>query len=119
MSYRHQVLAPFGIDLYLCSRPKHWRKLRKTVTSLDEDKPGSLGYTVLASRPGEVAVVFYIDERNASGPAGLVELCAHEASHAAHFLLRHIGERKRTHEVEAYTVGWITNWLWSNLGEVN
>lgn len=117
---KHEVLAPFGANLWLCSRPKHWRRLRQQIGAFPKKVPDSVGYTQLAvHNTGATATAFYIDERRASGPSGLIGTCAHEAAHAARFLLEHYGETVRTHEVEPYFVGWITEWLWINLNKEN
>ena len=117
MDIRHHRLDFVDVDLYLARRPKHWRKLRKKFTRIPKEVPTSLGTTHMTYGAGEAAVIFYIDERKCITPSLRVDLAAHEASHAANFILNYMGEEKRTHEVEPYMVGWMAGWLWEGVNQ--
>lgn len=107
----------FGANIDLGWKPKHWQQLRKKYPCLPE-KPRGVGYTQRVERefdPGDYAIILWInDEAHANG-AGLCGTVAHEASHAAKFILEHVGETTVTHETECYIVGWIASWVWAKM----
>lgn len=74
--------------------------------------------TVLDAETGALYVLVFIDQRSMEGNvARLINVLAHEASHATGFILKHFGVKPRHPETEqaAYLTGWITEWLWRAL----
>lgn len=55
------------------------------------------------------ALVVIVSIRPVSKSTGLPGLAAHEASHALHFLLDHMGESKMGDETQAYTLQWMVD----------
>ena len=106
----------YDVDLYAATDMRQWRALRRRLTFLDET-PSGAGMSQFAvwepanglDRP---VIVLFVDVARHDEP-GLVNTCAHEASHAASQLFDHFGHHPSgTDEPTAYLVGWLTQWLW-------
>lgn len=96
---------------------KAWDRLCR-LSLVDSDgqaiPEGAGGYTLHTQwKDGGNVVVIWIDPNlhpaTASHRAGII---AHEAAHAARFILDAIGETTRTDEIEPYLIGDITAATW-------
>lgn len=96
-----------------------WERLCRLSLDLDElyehlIQPGTGGRTLHTKwKTGGNVVCIWIDPdlypATVSHRAGVI---AHEAAHAARFILDAIGETTRTHEIEPYLIGDITAAIW-------
>ncbi len=114
-------LDVYDACLHLAPDRKAWARLRRDHDILAEE-PGAQGRTTFAvwqpDEPGhsEPHLFVFIDVATcANKPADLVNICAHEATHAAGQLLSHLGHKELngSDEPHAYLVGWLTEWLWT------
>lgn len=119
---RH-TLDVYDADLHLVTTPQAWRRLRKTLTFLDEQVPDSAGLVQFSTfEPDDGTLntpilVIWINQAQHSNRLQLVDTVAHEATHAAGELLEHIGHQiKGSDEPHAYLVGWLTRWILGHLG---
>lgn len=112
----HQ-LDIYGVWIHLARTRAEWRKLAKSE-HLKLDKPTGIGLTQeCLRRPGDLHYPVFIDV-DKLGARGLVELCAHEATHmAAMFLDSADAQYDGTSEPFAYLVGWVSGWLWKGCTE--
>lgn len=112
---RHHQLDIYGVWLHSATTHKAWRKLRKsTLDSLPELEDGALGFTSRdIEDDGAVHISVFIDAaRLVDNPQGLVEILAHEATHAGGMLLDHVGqEYDGESEALAFLVGFIAAWV--------
>lgn len=115
----HHELDIYGADLWLATDPTQWRALTRTVGAVEGDPPDSAGRATFATfhpNDGGLTVpvcVIWVDAAQHKTAAELVNTCAHEASHAAGYLLEHIGQDHHgSNEAHAYLVGWLTQWIW-------
>lgn len=92
-----------------------WERLcRLSLMDGEPIEPGTGGRTLHTQwKDGGNVVAIWIDPDlyppTVSHRAGVI---AHEAAHAARFILDAIGETERTHEVEPYLIGDITAAIW-------
>lgn len=122
MTVVHHLLDVYGVDLYLLTNRRDWATLRRRFTSLG-DAPTSDGATQLGhfvpDQGGRVEAcsIIWISGL-VSDDLDLVEVCAHEASHAAGQILHWAGHDFRGDEggdePHAFLVGWLTRWLWQH-----
>lgn len=115
------LLDVYSVRVHLATTRKDWAKLRKKlgIEPLDVDCHGLTQHATWRANDGTSAeqhVLVYLDVRGCDGdPRALVNVAAHEATHAATMLLRHYGHKIRGHdEPHAYLVGWLTEWLWTH-----
>ncbi|NUO57249.1 MAG: hypothetical protein HOV78_11325 [Hamadaea sp.] len=121
---RTHRLDIYGADIYLATTKGQWRKLaRRGIASLDTEAPEAAGLSQFATfHPNDgglstPVLVLWVDAAAHKSAGELVDTLAHEASHAAGQLLAHVGHDHRgTDEPHAYLVGWLTRWLWENVG---
>ena len=117
MNIPHLRLDVFGVDLYLTTTRAEWKALRQSQPHFDQlgKRPKSTGRAQLvpASKRNGAAVVLYVnldDDSNAG--AELYDTAAHEARHAADFVLEVIGQSPwSADEVAAYLTGYIAKWI--------
>jgi hypothetical protein len=110
----HQ-LDVYGAWLHVVTRKKDWRRLRKEINREVPKRVTSFGLACRThGRDGSTHLLVFIDVKKV-GDAGLVELCAHEAAHAAVMLFDQIGERVTwKSEPYAYLCGWLTSFIWQH-----
>lgn len=113
----HQ-LDIYGCWIHLARTRGEWRKLRRTVTSIDKaahESAGSTTHTQWKSDKGRVVShwVVWVDVDAALDDIDLLDTVAHEATHVAAGLLEHVGQPGGDSEALAYLVGWVTAWLWA------
>jgi hypothetical protein len=110
----HQ-LDIYGAWLHVATDRRAWVALRRKINSLDAD-PGAMGHTSLEvdthDRKNTPHVVMYLDMAATDTQAELVDLIAHEATHAAAGLLDHLGQKPGDSEALAYLVGFIAAFAW-------
>ena len=104
---RHELLAT-------TSRKAWARVCRKSLADAGtEHAPpdGTDGHTIHAdwATGGRVVMVWIAPDLTTDIRAGVI---AHEAAHAARFILDAIGETTRTDEIEPYLIGDITTAIW-------
>jgi hypothetical protein len=88
-------------------------QLRKAAKALDlEGKlAGDMaGCMWSITGPNGFQIVVYIDAKG-HDRLGLVDTCAHEASHVADRVFEYVEEERPGTETRAYLVGWVTRWL--------
>lgn len=120
MAPKHHRLDIYDAHLHLATNRRDWGTLRRNIKSLKAGSPSSLGFTQrLTFRPDDGSApeehyVFWIDTKTiGDDTANLVDTCAHEAVHAANFILDWAGHDIAAHdEPHAYLVGWLTRWIW-------
>lgn len=116
---RSHQLDIYGAWIHCATTPKQWRALRRRLPSLDK-KPnaqGSVSLTLHETDSGRVIphLTIWLDLNAAEDGADLVDLVAHEATHAAGSLLDHVGQAyDGSSEALAYLVGFIAAWLWTS-----
>lgn len=117
-SLRSHQLDVYGAWLHLATTEQAWRKLRRRLPSLDKEPPdsqGAVSFTVETSENGKhtAHLPIWLNTTAVDAQAELVDLIAHESTHAAAALLDHIGqEYDGGSEALAYLVGFIAAWLW-------
>lgn len=109
------TLDIYGDTLHLATTRRAARTLAKRYELEVAVVVAAVGSTtpVIHSRTGERHVVIWIDVQAIDRPRDLIDTLAHEASHAADF----IADRGLDNEARAYLVGWITGWLWEQVGD--
>ena len=120
MAPKHHRLDIYDVYLHLATNRRDWGTLRRAMKPLGTGSPESLGMTQrLAFRPDDGSApeehyVFWIDTKTlGDDTANLVDTCAHEAAHAANFILDRAGHNIASpDEPHAYLVGWLTRWIW-------
>lgn len=113
MTIASHQLDVYGMWVHVATRQKDWRRIRKAVSHTIQKNVDSVGLTVRTRDSDGVfhLVVFIAADR--LGPAGLVEVCAHEAAHVATMLFDEIGQKVSwKSEPYAYLTGWATSFIW-------
>ena len=114
--YRTYLIDPFGRTLYVATRPREWRALRTHFDDCLPENPGVGRTDRIEHEPTDTfEIVVWLNRKHPDVRRDTMTVVAHEAAHAAKFLLDGIGETTRTHEVEPYLVGWIAGKLWDAL----
>ena len=119
MAPRHHTLDIYDTELHLATNRRDWATLRRRFGFLRKE-PGAEGRVhsavwVPKAGPTRQHIVIWIDLAKHDGrPGGLVNSCAHEATHAAGDILEQIGHDKAGDEPHAYLVGWLTEWIWQH-----
>lgn len=98
----------YGFDIYLATTPRQWKQLRKQFDWLEDDPLGQ-GRTVI--HYATKTLIFWIKTKD-EATLEIVNTCAHEASHAAHFIMEPLGDDyKPGDEPVAYLAAWLTEFL--------
>lgn len=108
----------YGCWVHLARTRAEWKKLRKTVESIDfkpSDAAGSTTHAQWKSDKGRCIShwIIWIDVGAALDDNDLLDTVAHEATHMAAGLLEHVGQPGGDSEALAYLVGWATSWLYA------
>lgn len=104
----------FMSALWVASDKKQWRVLRESFKDLAK-KPKGMGVTCERGDEDGWHVIIYVAQGKHDNEIDLIDTVAHEANHAASDILKQVGEKKRTREVEAYLTGWIAGEVWRHL----
>lgn len=120
MSFVHHHLDVYDCEVFLARTKREWSALKRHTKATLDPAPQSAGLTTFATyqpvgsftRPH---LFLWVDAGQHQRAADLVNTCAHEAAHAASYLLNHLDHTIRvSDEPHAYLVGWLTEWLWSH-----
>lgn len=101
----------FGSTIWAAATPKQLGKVGARGGPPDLDNRGCAGMTFSQVCGTAHHVVVYVDAIHHLTAGGLVNTCAHEASHVADAVFEHIEEEAPGAETRAYLVGWVTQWL--------
>lgn len=124
--YEH-VVDVYGCVLHLCTRKRQLERLAEDMPGVAELDSAALAVTTSIGEHrdhgGELHhVVMFIDIRALDGlPGERANTIAHEAAHAAGFILAHVGASRELSsptdaaEHVAYLIGWIAQWVWEHL----
>jgi hypothetical protein len=122
MTTAHHSLDVYGVELHLATTRREWAALRRRYDFMAA-KPESAGlvsfavWTPKGSGRHVPHAAVWIDDTFHADDLDLIDTCAHEASHVANHILDYIGHEIRgTDEPHAYLIGWLTRWLWENVG---
>lgn len=122
--YSHN-LDIYGAILHLCTRKRQLERLQEDMPGADPWRSDATGLTtslVEIGPPNLHHVVIFVDTLSmGEDTAMMVNTIAHEAAHAAGFILNHVGAgatlSTTTDAAEhvAYLIGWIAEWVWHHL----
>jgi hypothetical protein len=108
---RHHLLDVWATTVWCAATPKQLRKVGRRGGPSDLDARGCAGMTFSQVCGTAHHVVVYIDAKHHLTGGGLVNTCAHEASHVADAIFEHVEEETPGDETRAYLVGWVAQWV--------
>lgn len=111
-------LAIYGAHLHICTDRRQWATLRRRFKDLTiPDSEGAVYLTFDGVKNRVPHLCIYLDRASVADDKTLVNLVAHEATHAAGALFDHLGEKyDGESEALAYLVGWIAECAWEACG---
>lgn len=116
-SFIEHTLDIYGVTLYQARNGREWAAIRKSREPQLGESPKCAGMTEMhTSNDGSMTFTVYV--RPTDDPREVINTCAHEAAHVAGQILDAANaEYDGLNEPFAYLVGWITQWLWTNMQE--
>lgn len=106
-SYFHRTIDVYGADIYVATDKRQWGALRRKFKELPAAE--TYGITTQVNDGNGIVLVMFIAKADLPDRLSRVQVCAHEAAHAAMFLFHEIGEEiVNSSEPFAYLSGWLT-----------
>ena len=114
MTYIHHRLDIYSIDIYLARTTKEWAQLRRKMPDRELGRvPAEKARTTHLHY--DDTIIFWIKSERID-QLNVIADCAHEATHAAGFLYKAMGQKQDARqEPFAYLVGWLTAWLYQHV----
>ena len=126
MKTQNNKIDIYGVDLYIVYSESEYKKLTTKINNQLKDTQtlnypsntvAATGYFLPSDAMGSPVVIFAVNMGTFTR-LQLVNISAHEATHAAGFILEGIdAEYNGDSEPFAYLVAWLTAWLYEQISQ--